>query len=314
MGSTMPLPEEHLIYPHRRRGMDQSLYDWRPATARPRGRWPGDRGMAVMIVMPVEWHMLDPSGKPFKHPGAMQTAWPDLRHYTTRDYGPRVGGFRLLRALKEAGLKATVPVNGIALERYRPMVEAALEDGHEIAAHGWSTDAIHHSGLSEGEERALVARAREAFEHLGLKPRTWMSPARQQSFRTLSLIAEAGFDVCLDWEQDEVPVAMTTEAGMVHSVPLMNELDDRTLLIDRRQTEDVWIDQVLEAAAYLKADAGTDDRRVLGFTLTSYVAGQPFRMSAVRRMLAGLVEVRAWSATASEIAAAYSPTGRSVST
>ncbi|MCA6279621.1 MAG: polysaccharide deacetylase family protein [Phenylobacterium sp.] len=300
----MPLPEEHLIYPHRRRGMDQSLYDWRPATARPRGRWPGDREMAIMIVMPVEWHMLDPSGKPFKHPGAMQTAWPDLRHYTTRDYGPRVGGFRLLRALKEAGLKATVPVNGIALERYRPLVEAALEDGHEIAAHGWSTDAIHHSGLSEGEERALVARAREAFERVGLKPRTWMSPARQQSFRTLSLIAEAGFDVCLDWEQDEVPVVMTTDAGMVHAVPLMNELDDRTLLIDRRQTEDAWIDQVLEAATYLKADAGTEDRRVLGFTLTSYVAGQPFRMSAVRRMLAGLAEVRAWSATASEIAAA----------
>ena len=239
--------------------MDQSLYDWRPATARPKGRWHGDREMAIMIVMPVEWHMLDPSGKPFKHPGAMQTAWPDLRHYTTRDYGPRVGGFRLLRALKEAGLKATVPVNGIALERYRPLVEAALEDGHEIAAHGWSTDAIHHSGLSEGEERALVARAREAFERLGLKPRTWMSPARQQSFRTLSLIAEAGFDVCLDWEQDEVPVVMTTDAGMVHAVPLMNELDDRTLLIDRRQTEDAWIDQVLELALERLPDSLPDE-------------------------------------------------------
>ncbi|MCA3699612.1 MAG: polysaccharide deacetylase family protein [Brevundimonas sp.] len=300
----MPLPEEHLIYPHRRRGMDQSLYDWRPVGERPKGRWPGDRGLAVMIVMPVEWHMLDPSGKPFKHPGAMQTPWPDLRHYTTRDYGPRVGAYRLLRALKEAGLKATVPVNGIALERYRPLAEAALEDGHEIAAHGWSTDAIHHAGLSEDEERVLVARTREAFDRAGLTPRTWMSPARQQSFRTLGLIAEAGFDVCLDWEQDEVPVAMTTDDGVVHAVPLMNELDDRTLLIDRRQTEDVWADQMLEAAAFLKADAGADDRRVLGFTLTSYVAGQPFRMSAVRRMLAGLAQSGGWSATASEIASA----------
>ncbi len=282
--------------------MDQSLYDWRPATARSKGRWPGDRGLAVMIVLPVEWHMLDPSGKPFKHPGAMQTTWPDLRHYTTRDYGPRVGAYRLLRALKDAGLKATVPVNGIALDRYRPLVEAALEEGHEVAAHGWSTDAINHSGLSGDEERALVARTRDAFDAAGLKPRGWMSPARQQSFRTLSLIAEAGFDVCLDWEQDEVPVAMTTDAGVVHAVPLMNELDDRTLLIDRRQTEDAWADQVLEAAAYLKADAGVDDRRVLGFTLTSYVAGQPFRMSAVRRILAGLADGGAWSATASELA------------
>jgi aminopeptidase N len=65
-----------------------------------------------------------------------------------------------------------------------------------------------------------------------------------------------------------------------------------------------WADQVLEAAAFLKADAGADDRRVLGFTLTSYVAGQPFRMSAVRRMLAGLAQSGGWSATASEIASA----------
>lgn len=283
--------------------MDQSFYDWRPATERTRGRWPGDRGLAVMIVMPVEWHMLDPSGKPFKHPGAMQTPWPDLRHYTTRDYGPRVGAYRLLQELKNAGLKATLPVNGIALDRYRPLVEAALEEGHEIAAHGWSTDAIHHSGVSEDEERARVTRTRDAFARAGLEPRAWMSPARQQSFRTLQLIAEAGFDVCLDWEQDEVPVAMATPAGAVTALPLMNELDDRTLLIDRRQTEDVWADQVLEAARYLIAEAGADDRRLLGFTLTSYVAGQPFRISALRRMLDSLAsEPAVWSASASEIA------------
>lgn len=301
----MPLPDEHLIYPHRQYGMDQSLYGWRPVGERPPGRWPGDRSVAAMIVMPIEWHMLDPTGKPFKHPGAMQTPWPDLRHYTTRDYGPRIGAFRLLRALRDAGLKATVPVNAVALERYRPLIEAILEDGHEIAAHGWSTDAIHHSGLSEDEERALVLRTREAFAKAGQTPRVWMSPARQQSFRTLELIAESGFDVCLDWEQDEVPVEMATAAGSVHAVPLMNELDDRTLLIDRRQTEDAWADQVLESAAFLKADAGEADRRVLGFTLTSYVAGQPFRMHAVRRLLAGLAaDPAVWSATASEIAVA----------
>ncbi len=283
--------------------MDQALYDWRPSAQRPKARWPGDRAVAAMIVLPIEWHMLDPSGKPFKHPGAMQTPWPDLRHYTTRDYGPRVGAFRLLKGLKDAGLKATVPVNAIALDRYRPLVEAALEDGHEIAAHGWSTDAIHHSGLSEDEERAVVQRTRDALDAIGLRPRTWMSPARQQSFRTLSLIADAGFDVCLDWEQDEVPVEMITPGGIVRALPLMNELDDRTLLIDRRQTEDAWADQVLEAAAFLKADAGLDDRRMLGLTLTSYVAGQPFRTHAVRRMLEGLAaDPAVWSATASEIA------------
>jgi hypothetical protein len=84
----------------------------------------------------------------------------------------------LLKALKDTGLKATVPVNAVALDRYRPLIEAALEQGHEIAAHGWSTDAIHHSGLTEDEERTLVTRTREAFDAAGLTPRAWMSPAR----------------------------------------------------------------------------------------------------------------------------------------
>jgi peptidoglycan/xylan/chitin deacetylase (PgdA/CDA1 family) len=256
-----------------------------------------------MIVVPIEHHMLNPGGKPFKHPGAMVTPYPDLRHYTSRDYGNRVGVFRLFKALADAGLKATVPVNARQLIRLRPVVDAALAAGHEIAAHGLSTDHIHWSGLEPGVEAGWIAEARELFDIAGLAPRTWMSPARQQSFATLDLLADRGFDICLDWESDDVPIAMATAGGPVHAVPLFNELDDRTLLIDRRQTEDLWADQVIEAARFLHADGVAG--RVLGFTLTPYVAGQPFRQQALRRMLAGIAaEPAVWSATASEIVTA----------
>ncbi len=144
---------------------------------------------------------------------------------------------------------------------------------------------------------------RARFSAAGLAPRVWLSPARQQSFETLGLIAAEGFDVCLDWEQDEVPVAMTTPAGPVVAVPLSNELDDRTLLVDRRQTEEDWAAQILEARSYLAAGADRFGGRVLGFTLTPYVAGQPFRIFALRRVLAGLAaDTGVWTATASEIA------------
>jgi hypothetical protein len=130
-----------------------------------------------------------------------------------------------------------------------------------------------------------------------------MSPARQQSFDTLNLIAGAGFEVCIDWEQDDAPVTMTTPAGDIKAVPLSNELDDRALLIDRRQTEDDWAAQVLEARDYLKSEADRFGGRALGFTLTPYVTGLPFRISAVRRLFADLAADKAvWSATASEIA------------
>lgn len=301
----MTLPDDYLRYPHRSHGMDQDLYDWRPVEARRPVAWPGGAAVAAMVVVPVEWHRLDPKGEPFRHPGAMVTPWPDLRHYTTRDYGARVGVFRLLDALAHAGIKATVPVNAVLLERARPMIEAIVDGGHEIAAYGLEADRIHWSGLEPGLEADWIAAVRAAFEQSGLTPRTWMSPARQQSFETLSLVARHGFDICLDWEQDSTPVAMRTTDGPVTSAPLSNELDDRTLLIDRRQGEDEWADQILEAARYMKAEAPRRGGQVLSFTLTPYVSGQPFRIHAVRRVLKGLAEdPGVWSATASEIVAA----------
>lgn len=298
----MALPEDYLTYPHRSYGMDQTLYPWRPATERPKIAWPDGKVAAAMIVVPLEFHRLNPQGKPFKHPGAMQTTYPDLRHFTTRDYGNRVGVFRILDALKARGLKAVFPINAVLLDRARPLVEAILADGHEIAAYGWEADCIHWSRLEPGVEVEWIGRTRDAFDRAGLKPRAWMSPARQQSFQTLALIAEAGFDICLDWEQDTVPVPMQTDKGVVWAAPLSNELDDRTLLTVRLQTEDEWADQVLEAVRLHKAEAERFGGQVVGFTLTPYVSGLPFRMKSVRRVLAGLAQDDAvWTAGVSEI-------------
>ena len=283
----MPLPEDYLRYAHRAYGMDQDRYAWRIA-GKTSIRWPWGGPLAVSIVVLVEHHPLNPSGKPFKHPGAMVTPYPDLRHYTTRDYGNRVGVWRLLDALKAAGLKATFPVNADQLERLALLVRAIVAEGHEIAAYGLSTDHIHWGGLERETEAAWVKEVRARFEAAGLKPRAWMSPARQQSFATLDLVAAQGFDICLDWEMDEAPVAMRAETGPVVALPVSNELDDRTLLIDRRQSEDEWASQILEAVDFLKHGAERFGGRSLAFTLTPYVTGQPFRIAAVERVFAAL--------------------------
>lgn len=298
----MALPDDYLIYPKRGYGMDQSLYRWRVAADRPKLAWPGNTAVAAMVVVPIEHHGLTPPGKPFKHPGAMVTPYPDLRHYTTRDYGNRVGVFRILDELKAAGVKAVFPVNADQLERLKPLIDAIVADGHEVAAYGLSTEHIQWGGLEREVEVAWIAEARQRFDAAGLKPRVWMSPARQQSFNTLELVTAAGFDICLDWEQDDAPVVMQTPAGVVTAVPLSNELDDRFLLIDKRQTEDSWSRQILEAADYLKSDADRFGGRVLGFTLTPYVIGQPFRIHALRTVLNALGGDEAvWCATPSEI-------------
>ena len=165
--AAMPLPDDYLLYPHRAYGMDQSLYGWTPAPRRAPVAWPDGKVLAALVVVPLEFHRLDPEGKPFKAPGAMQTPYPDLRHYTTRDYGLRVGLFRILDALAEAGIRATVPVNAVLLDRIKPAIEAIHNAGHEIAAHGWEADAIHWSGLPRDEEAARFGAVRRAFDGAG---------------------------------------------------------------------------------------------------------------------------------------------------
>jgi allantoinase len=304
----MPLPDDYLTYPHRAYGMDQGRYPWRPAPARTPIAWPESKTLAVMIVVPLEFFPLNPSGKPFKHPGAMVTPYPDLRHFTSRDYGNRIGAFRLLDALKAAGIKATFPVNAVLLEPIRPLIDAILADGHEIAAHGLSTDHIHCGGMEPDTEQAIINETRERFAKAGLNPRGWMSPARQQSFQTLDIIKAAGFDWHLDWEADTVPLPMATQHGPILSLPLSNELDDRTLLIDRRQSEDEWAGQILEAASFLKAEAPKAGGQMLGFTLTPYVTGLPFRIAPLRKVLQALgSDNDTWCTTGSAIVDAFAP-------
>lgn len=284
----MPLPDDYLQYPRRRHGQDHDLYPWALAKSRAPKRLANGRTLAVAIIVPLEFFMLNPSGKPFRHPGAMQTPYPDLRHYTTRDYGNRVGAFRLLKIFRETGVRATFAVNAALLERVRPLIEAIARDGHEIAAHGFDTDSIHWSGVEPAVEKSYVEKTRAAFDRAGLKPKTWMSPARQESFQTLELIRAAGFDLCLDWEIDTVPVEATTAAGAVTLLPNLNELDDRLILTAKNHSEDEWRDQILEAAAMTASEHAARGAQCFAFTMTPYIAGLPFRVAAAGEIVAAL--------------------------
>nr|WP_070959100.1 polysaccharide deacetylase family protein [Hyphomonas sp. Mor2] len=283
----MPLPDDYLIYPHRQHGFDNSYYDWDPADRRhPIALKDGNRSIASIIV-PVEFFPLNPPAVPFKHPGAMKTPYPDLRHFTVRDYGNRVGIFRLMREFQARGIQATFAVNAEVAKRYPPLIEAISAAGHEIAAHGISTAHIHHDGLSEADECALIDETRATFPDAT----TWMSPARNESYRTLELLAAAGFSTCLDWEADQRPLPFTTRSGAIWALPHYGELGDFKLLIDRSQSEEEWAAQIIETAHYHVDSHDKEGASAFAFTMTPYVLGQPFRIKAVRHVLDALSQV-----------------------
>lgn len=275
----MPLTDEHLEYPYRKPGFDNPYYGWKPIVDRKPLRLSDGAKTIVTIIVPLEFFPLNPPAKPFKHPGAMQTPYPDLRHYTVRDYGNRVGVYRLLKAFSDLKIKATFAVNAKLARRYPPLIEHIADEGHEIAAHGVSTAHIHHDNLGLLEEENYISEARTAFPQAV----SWMSPARNQSYQTLELLAKHGFTVNLDWEADIIPVKMVTKNGNVMALPNYNELSDLKILSN--QTEEVWIDQIVEAASYSIDRHNKEGCSAMAFTMTPYIAGQPFRIWAVHELL-----------------------------
>jgi allantoinase len=302
----MSLDPTYLEYPKRGYGQDMDRYDWALAKDRAPVRLASGAQVAAMIVVACEHHVIDPKRSPFAHPHGMVTPFPDLRHFTSRDYGNRVGVFRILEALRARGLTATFALSAALLERAAPLVDAILNDGHEIAAAGLHGDAIHHSGDETQAERDRIGQVRDMFEAAGLMPKTWLSPARQQSFATPDLLTEAGFTAVLDWESDSVPLNLRTAHGPLAALPLFNELEDFKLLVERKQDEAVWTRQILEAKDFLKSEHASRGASVLGFQLTPFVAGQPFRILALEALLDGLAADEAvWCAGADEIAGAF---------
>ena len=279
------MDKSYLEYPKRGYGQDHDFHEWRMAKDRPKLQWDGGAKVAITFIIPLEFFPLNPSGVPFKHPGAMVTPYPDLRHFTVRDYGNRVGVFRILEALEGSDIKATFAVNGEIAKRYLPLIETIKNAGHEIAAHGLSTDHIHHEKLGVNAEKELISQTLNCFE--GYNISGWMSPARNQSsVLTQALLVEQGIKYTLDWEMDQVPVKMDTSYIEINAIPNNYELSDFTLLHTRKQTEESWLKQMKNSIDLLLEEHARFGSQMLGLTLTPYVIGQPFRVWALRTLLA----------------------------
>ncbi|MDP3519257.1 MAG: polysaccharide deacetylase family protein [Hydrogenophaga sp.] len=301
------LPNDYLDYPLRRHGMDHDRYGWSMLPRRTPVRWPGGARIALWVVPALEWFPLDMKGQPFKPPGAMQTAYPDLRHYTLRDYGNRVGIFRIMQALERHGIPATAAVNAAVAVRYPALIEACVQRGWEIIANGLDMDHLHHGGLDHEQERAWIAQTLDILQRAtGQKVRGWLSPAKSESFKTPDLLAQAGLDYVCDWVNDDMPYAMRTEHGPLVAMPHPIDIDDTTILVQNHHTEDDFRDALTDQFDLLYREATEDNGRVMAISLHPWVIGQPYRIGALEEALAHIMRHRGvWAATGSQILDAW---------
>lgn len=297
----MSLDPTYLDYAKRRLGYDHDLYPYEMLPKRAPIAWPDGKTVATWIVVSLEWFPITPEDKPFRAPGHMQTAYPDYRHYTAREYGTRVGFYRLLDAFAKAGVRVSVAANSAIAERYPSIIRDIVAAGHEIIAHSTDMNGTIASGLPLEAERALIASSLDTFERVaGFRPRGWHSIARSQSFNTVPLLKDLGVDYCVDWANDEMP--WTFANGLVN-VPLNHELSDRQILNVQQQSVDSYAEQILDAYDWLSAEAAVQGSgRLLPLHLTPYIIGLPYRMDAFEALLGELAErPQTWFATGGNV-------------
>jgi allantoinase len=297
----MTLDPAYLEYPKRRKDYDHSIYDWSAIQQRNPVIWPSDKSVAVWACVSLEWFPIIPSDTPFRAPGHMQTAYPDYRHYTSRDYGNRLGVYRLLDAFAKAGMRASFATNSAVAQRYPELLADIVAAGHEIIAHSTDMNGTIATGLPVDAERALIAKSLDTLERAtGVRPQGWLSIARSQRWDTPDLLTEAGVRYCCDWVNDELPYRFNN--GLIN-LPLNHELSDRQVISVQQHSADSHAQQMRDAFDWLaREQAG----RILPLHITPYILGLPYRISALEDLLVDLASrPQAWAATGSQIVDAW---------
>ncbi len=303
--SSPGLDGAYLQYDRRRYGYDHDWYQWSMLGSRAPVAWPGNKPLAVWINVSLQHFPLDQKGKPFKVPFGMTMPYPDLRHFSLRDYGNRVGIYRFLHLFEKYQLPVTYAVNATLTDLAPQLLQRIGQSAAEIVAHGWDMDHLLSPELSREAESALIARSIQALQKATGKPiHGWLSPARNQSWNTLEILPEHGIRYCMDWVNDDMPYPVSVKTGPLTMLPLNTEIEDSFVIGSNLHSEDEWVDQVTDAVDFmLKEATATSAGRMLGISLHPWLTGQPHRIGCVHRVIEHLLAKRddIWFASAGQI-------------
>lgn len=300
----MSLDREHLEYPYRKHGMDHDRYQWSMLRDRTAIRWPEGKTLALWVNVSVQHFPLDQRGVPFAPPGGMTMPYPDLRHFTLRDYGNRVGIYRVLDALERFGVTASFAVSGQLVARTPGLIRDLASRG-EILGHGWNMDTPHFGGMDRSDESELISRSLDALRSCSGQPvRGWLSPGRNESEHTPELLVANGIEYLCDWVNDDMPYPFRTEEGELLAIPLSTELEDRFVIQNNLHSEQSWREQVCDACDFLGNEAVREGGRLLALSIHPWLMGQPHRIGHLEAVLDHVMaRDDVWTATPAEIAA-----------
>ncbi len=269
------------VEPGSRQLRTNGRYDYDPILRRPHGPWPNGKKLALYVAVGVEDYDFGDGRVENLLEGVPA---PDLVNAAWRDYGNRVGGFRLLRRLESFGISPAILLNTAVYDSAPELIAEARRLGAEMVGHGLSnSDSLE--AMTEAEERAYLGSVAERIRlEEGEAPRGWSSPWLTQTENTLDLLAESGYRYVMDLRADDQPVRLRTRGATLLAMPYSLELNDSTSMVVRSVSPADFADMIIDEFEELLL-AAEDQPLVMSIVLHTFISGVPFRLRQVSRAL-----------------------------
>ena len=266
-------------------------------------RWPGGARVAVWVAPNIEHYEYLPEQVRVRDP------WPRLPHpdilgYGLRDYGNRVGVWRLMELFDRLELPITVSLSMAVLDMYPDLAQAMIERRWEFMSHGLF-NTRYHWNMSEDEEREAIEQCQQIhLRHTGRRLQGWFSPAASNTLLTPDLVAESGIAYLCDLYHDDQPTPIRVRSGCLTSLPYSMEIND-SIAWRRGMEGPAFARKIRDEFDVLYAE-GAEHGRVMNIAVHPFIMGQPHRIDALGDALQYIrSHDQVWWATGAQIVQWY---------
>jgi peptidoglycan/xylan/chitin deacetylase (PgdA/CDA1 family) len=283
---------------------EPNLYDYWPYQDRPKIVWPGGKKLAFWIAPNVEFYEFDPPANPSR-PGWPKPA-PDVVGYSQRDWGNRVGHWRLMELLDKYSMRGSVSLNVAMCDHCPEIIEACLARNWEFFSHGIYNTRFSY-GMDEEQERVVLEDSIRTVEKAtGQRIRGYLAPALTHTEKTLDLIAAHDFWYTCDLFHDDQPQPIKTKTGRLVSMPYSLEVNDVITYGALAMSPWRYADALKRHFDQLLAES-EDSGAVMCIPLHAYLVSQPHRLRPFEEALKHIAAHKdsVWITTAVEIAGYY---------
>ncbi len=263
-------------------------YPYSGITTRPRFRWPGEKKLAVYFAFGIEHYAF---GEGLTENLVAGMPAPDVLNHSWREYGNRVGAWRVLDLFRRREVPLSILLNSAVCEEAPDLIAACVRQSCEMIAHGYSNSETL-AGMDEPTQLAYLRRvASQIAMATGRAPEGWASPWLAETLLTPDLVHESGYGYLCDWCMDDQPIWMQTRGGRILSMPYTQELNDSSAIVGRQVDAVDFADMVVDQFDEMR-ETDDDQALVMSVVLHSFIIGQPFRLRAFKRALEHILASR----------------------